>query len=66
MKKKRQSQLYCFIDKDRPCTISCKAAYRSGRDIYCMILWAARNVGYMADVTELKIKQKSKRKLKTK
>jgi len=37
---------HCFIEGERPCTIKCRAAYKSEGDIYCSILWAAKEFGY--------------------
>ena len=64
MKRKLQIEKHCFIEGARPCTLKCKAAYKSGREVYCGILWTLKNMGYMADVVEEKIKQETPKKSK--
>ena len=56
----KEKNYYCFLDKTRRCTENCRAAYKADDEIYCSIVWGAKEFGYaMADLQK---KMESKKK----
>jgi len=62
----KKRQVYCFLNGTRPCTLDCRAAYKSNKETYCGIIWTIQEFGYRLSKIEEKIKKVIKTSKKSK